>query len=161
MNNHLNCMFGLKEYAELFPVGSNHNHNANIEVLNQDIWTKFSLLNIFKCQFWVFLLSVSVLLWITSNKQTWSSSSAFDLPWMPHVIDMVVSFDSWWYMHLPWWLQGPTCFVCFIKLPGKHCLTSTSTCTRPLLTLQIIRTQACPYYICNSQHYFPFRLALS
>lgn len=112
MNNHLNCMFGLKEYAELFPVGSNHNHNANIEVLNQDIWTKFSLLNIFKCQFWVFLLSVSVLLWITSNKQTWSSSSAFDLPWMPHVIDMVVSFDSWWYMHLPWWLQGPTCFVC-------------------------------------------------
>lgn len=153
-------MFGLKEYAELFPVGSNHNHNANIEVLNQDIWTKFSLLNIFKCQFWVFLLSVSVLLWITSNKQTWSSSSAFDLPWMPHVIDWssVLTADGTC-TYLDDYKVLPVLYV--IKLPGKHCLTSTSTCTRPLLTLQIIRTQACPYYIYNSQHYFPFRLALS
>lgn len=29
-------MFGLKEYGELFPIGSHHNHNTNIEVLNQD-----------------------------------------------------------------------------------------------------------------------------
>lgn len=34
MNNYFNCMYGLKEYVELFFIGSYYNFNINIEVLN-------------------------------------------------------------------------------------------------------------------------------
>lgn len=146
MNNHLNCMFGLKEYAELFPIGSHHNLNTNIEVLNQDNRTKFSLLNIFKCQFRVFLLSVSVLLRITSYKQTSVGRHLQHLTYLEcHtslIWSSVLTADGTC-TYLDDYKVLPVLYV--IKLPGKHFLTSTSTYTRPLLTLQIIRT------------HFPFR----
>lgn len=84
MNNHLNCMFGLKEYAELFPIGSHHNLNTNIEVLNQDNWTKFPywipLNEVILYQFWVPGIS--------------AECSCFTLN---HIIqaDLVVIFSIW------------------------------------------------------------------
>lgn len=82
MNNHLNCRYGLKEYAELFPIGSHHNLNTNIEVLNQDNRTKFSLLNIFKWSHFVPILSIS------------AECFCFTLS---HIIqaDLVVIFSIW------------------------------------------------------------------
>lgn len=168
MNNHLNCMFGLKEYAELFPIGSHHNLNTNIEVLNQDN-RKFSLLNIFKWSHFVPILSISAecfcwvfLFYFESHHTSRLSRHLQHLTYLEcHtslIWSSVLTVDGTC-TYLDDYKVLPVLYV--IKLPGKHCLTSTSTYTRPLLTLQIIRTQACPYYICNSQHYFPFRLALS
>lgn len=99
----------------IFPIDCHHNHYIKLilKFLNQDNLTKISLLKVFKWSHFVSLiLSISVFLNILLYQQTWSSSSAMDLPWMTHVTDMVVNFDSWWYMLFPWLLQGPTCFVC-------------------------------------------------
>lgn len=161
MNNHLNCMYGLKEYAELFPIGSHH--NTNIEVLNQDNQTKFSLLNIFKWSHFVPILSAGYFCWVflfyfESHHTSRLGRHLQHLTYLEchtSLIWLSVLTADGTCSYLDDYKVLPVLYV--IKLPGKHCLTSTSTYTRPLLTLQIIRTQACPYYICNSQPYFPFR----
>lgn len=148
MNNHLNCMFGLKEYGELFPIGSHHNLNTNIEVLNQDNWTKFSLLNIFKWSHFVSILRIfAECFCFTLNHHTSRLSRHLQhltyLECHTSLIWSSVLTADGTCTYLDDYKVLPVLYV--IKLPGKHCLTSTSTYTRPLLTLQIIRT------------HFPFR----
>lgn len=151
MNNHLNCRYGLKEYAELFPIGSHHNLNTNIEVLNQDNRTKFSLLNTFKWSHFVPILSTGYFCWVflfyfESHHTSRLSRHLQHLTYLEcHtslIWSSVLTADGTC-TYLDDYKVLPVLYV--IKLPGKHCLTSTSTYTRPLLTLQIIRT------------HFPFR----
>lgn len=86
MNNHLNCMFGLKEYAELFPVGSNHNHNAKMSILSISAERFCFTLNHIKQADLVVIFSI----WLTLNAtRHWYGRQFWQL--MVHALTLMIT----------------------------------------------------------------------